>query len=82
MASVSVGIMGAVLSGGDPRTAWRAFRELVENDPAHREAVRRLAETEDGRALLDDSRSAWRARGFEAPFDFIFEDPGRAQELR
>lgn len=71
MAGVRVGFMGTVLRGGDPAAAWRTFRLMVEEDPAH---VRRLAETADGRALLDDSRSAWHARGFEAPFEVAFEE--------
>jgi len=62
--------MGAVRSGGDPLIAWQTYREMAEEDPAQ---VRRLAETAEGRALLDDSRVVWHGRGFEAPFEFVFE---------
>lgn len=73
-ARARVGFMGTVLRGGEPRDAWRAFRRMAEEDPAQ---IRRLAETAEGRALLDASRSSWRERGFaEAPFEFAFE--GRA----
>jgi hypothetical protein len=80
MAQVRVGFMGALLRGGDPRRAWETFRAMAAADPAQ---VRRLAETDGGRALLDDSRSAWRARGYEAPFEFVFRQrtagPGRGE---
>lgn len=79
---MSVGFMGAVLSGEDPGEAWRAFRAMVDEDPAQRALVLQLAETKGGRSLLDDSRSAWRERGYKAPFDFIFEESGHAEELR
>jgi hypothetical protein len=73
MAQVRVVIMGAV-SGGDPERAWRAYRALVTGDEAQRAALLRLAESEGGRAMLDDSRGVWRARGFEAPFESVFAE--------
>lgn len=81
MASVRVVIMGAV-SGGDPERAWRAYRAMLAGDERQRAALRRLAESEDGRAMLDASRDTWRGRGYEAPFEVVFEDSGSAQELR
>lgn len=79
---MSAGFMGAVLSGHDPGEAWDGYRQMLQEDPQQMEIVRQLAESPSGQALLDESRAAWRGRGFEAPFEFIFEDSGSAQELR
>ena len=79
MVQVKVGFMGTVLRGGDPTDAWRAYRRMAVEEPAQ---VRRLAETAEGLALLDASRAAWRRRGFEAPFEIVFEEADGAHELR
>lgn len=80
---MSAGFMGAVLNGHDPREAWDGYRRMILDDPQQRAVVRQLAADPAGRALLDDSRSAWHDRGFvEAPFDFVFEERVGAQELR
>lgn len=74
MASVRVVIMGAV-SGGDPARAWRAYQAMLARDETQRAALRRLAESADGRAMLDASRDTWHARGFEeAPFEIVFRE--------
>lgn len=74
MTSGRVVIMGAV-SGGDPARAWRAYHSMVTGDRAQRAAVLRLAQSADGRAMLDASRDIWHARGFEeAPFEIVFRE--------
>lgn len=82
MASGRVVIMGAV-SGVAPARAWRAYHLMVTVDRAQRAAMLRLAESVDGRAMLNASRDIWHARGFdEAPFEIVFREAVRAQELR
>lgn len=68
---VRVVIMGAV-GGGDPQRAWHAYRSLLTKDETQRAALCRLAESADGRAMLDASRAVWRERGLEAPFEVVF----------
>lgn len=79
---MSAGFMGAVLGGHDPREAWNGYRQMIHEDPQQKAIIRQLAASAGGQALLEASREAWRDRGFEAPFDFIFEESGSAQELR
>ena len=74
---MSQGFMGMVLSGQDPREAWEQLNRMVIQDAQLREMVRQLNSREDGRELLDDSRRAWRERGFDAPFDFLFDEAER-----
>lgn len=69
---VSVKVMGP--TGGDPAAAWKAFRTMLDEDESQREAVRRIAETPEGRAMLDASRDAWRGCGREAPFEIVFRE--------
>ncbi len=79
---MSAGFMGAVLGGHDPREAWDGYRQMIREDPQQLAIIRQLAASAGGQALLDASREAWRGRGFDAPFDFVFEDSDGAQELR
>jgi hypothetical protein len=72
MSGIRVGFMGAVLSHRGPRASWEGYRQMLLAEPRQQELVRRLAQTEDGRALLADSRELWRERGLdEAPFEFV-----------
>lgn len=82
--SASAGFMGTVLDGQDPQEAWDGYREMIREDPQQQDIVRQFAASEGGRELLAASREAWRERGFEAPFDFLFRGEGdvSAQELR
>jgi hypothetical protein len=77
--TIRVGFMGTVMNHHDPGAVWEGYRRMLRGEPQQQELVRRLAETEGGRSLLDDSRAVWRERGFEkAPFDFLFgEESGR-----
>lgn len=79
---MSAGFMGAVLGGHDPREAWNGYRQMIQEDPQQLAIIHQLAASAGGQALLEASREAWRDRGFEAPFDFVFEDSDGAQELR
>ncbi len=74
--TIHVGFMGSVVKHHDPRRVWEGYRRMLREDAQQRTAVRRLAESEGGRSLLDESRVVWRARGFEAPFEFVFDKEG------
>ena len=75
---MSATFMGAVLDGQDAREAWEWYRQILREDPQQQAVVRQLADTEGGREMLEASRAAWRARGLEAPFDFLIEEEARA----
>lgn len=72
---MNIGVfMGAALTGQDPKEAWAGYQKMLREEPQQRALVRQFAETEGGRALLDDSRRVWRDRGLDAPFEFVFEE--------
>lgn len=81
---MSVGVfMGTALTGQDLKEVWEGYERMLRAEPQQQALVRQFAETEGGCALLDDSRRIWRERGFDAPFEFVFEEePVSAQELR
>lgn len=66
---MSAGFMGTVLSNDDPAEAWNAYRQLLLDDEQQRRVIKQFVATEGGRA-----------RGFDAPFEFVFEEMAREAE--
>jgi hypothetical protein len=76
--AVTTGVLATVLRGQDPGEAWEQLNRMVIMDAQVRQSIREISKTEEGRELLDESRCAWRARGFNAPFDFLFDEEERS----
>lgn len=70
---MNVFIMGAPQDGREPALAWQEYRRQLIEDEYLRGLIRDLAGVTGVRKLLDESRRGWRALGYEAPFDFLFD---------
>jgi len=54
---------------------WKKIHAEYKDSPEMQQAVLDIAATENGQAILEESRQKWLNQGFEtAPFDFVFDN--------